>query len=77
MAYNEATGRYERALLLKQGSYNYQYLAVPPKKSRGYTSVIEGDRYQTVNEYLVKVYTRRQGERYDRLIGVASFLSDR
>lgn len=70
MTYNPVFQRYEKALLLKQGSYNYQYLAVPPGKNRGYTAQIEGDRYQTVNEYLIKVYTRRPGDRYDRLIGL-------
>lgn len=70
MQYNHATGRYERAMLLKQGSYNYQYLAVPPGARRGYTSEIEGDMYQTSNQYFVRVYHRRRGERYDRLIGV-------
>lgn len=75
MTYNRATGRYERAMLLKQGAYNYQYLTLPQGKSRGYTSVIEGDKYETVNEYLIKVYHRRRGERYDRLIGVSRIMS--
>ena len=30
---------------------------------------IEGDHYETVNEYLVKVYDRPMGERYDHFIG--------
>ena len=77
MTYNRATGKYEKALLLKQGSYNYQYLIVPPGKNRGYTAEIEGDKYQTVNEYLIKVYTRRPADRYDRLIGVSRIVSDR
>lgn len=76
MTYNDATGLYERAMLLKQGAYNYQYLIVPPKATRGYTDAIEGDKYQTVNEYTVKVYHRRRGERYDRLIGVATCATD-
>lgn len=70
MTFNRATGRYEKAVLLKQGAYNYQYLAVPPGARSGKTSVIEGDKYQTVNEYLVKVYTRGPLDRTDRLIGV-------
>lgn len=72
MFYNHATGLYERAMLLKQGAYNYQYLIVPPGARRGYTDAIEGDKYQTINEYNVRVYHRRKGERYDRLIGAAS-----
>lgn len=76
MTYNRATGRYEKTLLLKQGAYNYQYLTadVGSSNSAASTSVIEGDFYQTRNEYLVKVYTRRRGERYDRLIGVTTVM---
>ncbi len=76
MQYNPATGLYERALLLKQGAYNYRYLIVPPGARRGYTGPIEGDKYQTVNEYTVRVYHRRRGERYDRLIGTAACRTD-
>lgn len=72
MVYNHSRGRYERAMLLKQGAYNYQYLTVPPGARRGYTAQVEGDNYQTENEYFVRVYHRRRGERYDRLIGVGA-----
>lgn len=71
MTFNPVFNRYEKAVLLKQGAYNYQYLTVPKGRNRGFTSFIEGDKYQTANEYLIKVYTRRPGERYDRLIGVS------
>lgn len=70
MTYNRATNRYEKTLLLKQGAYNYQYLTVGQGERSGSTATIEGDFYPTVNEYLIKVYTRHRGERYDRLIGV-------
>lgn len=73
MVFNRATGLYEATLLLKQGAYNYQYLAVPRGAStRGATSVVEGDCYQTTNEYIVKVYFREPGARYDRLVAVTS-----
>lgn len=71
MIYNRATGRYEKAALLKQGAYSYQYLALPSGKNIGETSTVEGDNYQTVNMYSISAYTRRPGERYDRLIGHA------
>ncbi len=71
MHYNPDTGLYERAMLLKQGSYNYQYLVVPPGARRGTTAPVEGDFYPTRNEYTVKVYHRAPGARYDRLIAVA------
>ena len=69
MKYDTSSGCYTADLLLKQGAYNYMYLWVPDGTSIGQTSRIEGDHYETVNEYLVKVYDRPMGERYDHLIG--------
>lgn len=69
MKYDSASGCYVCDMLLKQGAYNYQYLFVPDGSSVGYTARIEGDKFQTVNEYLVRVYNRVPGERYDRFIG--------
>lgn len=68
MKYDSSTGLYTTNLLLKQGAYNYQYLFVPHNRTQGYSS-IEGNKYQTVNEYLVRVYHRDPSARYDRLIG--------
>lgn len=72
MVWNNATGRYEQSLLLKQGAYNYQYLFVPSGSERGQTAPVEGDSYQTVNEYTVRVYHRPRGTRFDRLVGVST-----
>ncbi len=69
LKYDMSTGLYTTDLLLKQGAYNYQYLWVPTNSEKGLTSFIEGDKYQTVNEYLTKVYLREPGDRYDRLVG--------
>ncbi len=69
MKYDASTGCYINDMLLKQGAYNYQYLFVPNGSTKGLTSVIEGDKYQTVNEYVVEVYNRQPSERYDRFIG--------
>ena len=69
MKYDAASGCYTADVLLKQGAYNYLYLWVPDGTSVGQTSRIEGDNYETVNEYLVKVFDRPMGERYDRLVG--------
>ena len=49
------------------------YLWVPDGSTVGQTGRIEGDHYETVNEYLVKVYDRPMGERYDRLVGYREF----
>jgi len=69
MKYDASNGCYTADLLLKQGAYNYLYLWVPDGTTVGQTSRIEGDHYETVNEYLVKVYDRPIGERYDHFIG--------
>lgn len=72
MVFNRASGCYEHAMLLKQGAYSYQYVAVKPGTDEGRTDVIEGDKYETGNRYTIYVYSRKPGERADRLIGVAS-----
>lgn len=69
MNYDASSGCYTADLLLKQGAYNYMYLWIPDGTTVGQTSLIEGDHYETVNEYLVKVYDRPTGERYDRFVG--------
>lgn len=69
MEYNSETGLYEKALLLKQGLYNYQYLYVPQGESQATVALTEGNYYQAENEYTVFVYYRPMGGRYDRLIG--------
>ncbi|MCM1077116.1 MAG: DUF5103 domain-containing protein [Bacteroides sp.] len=75
MVYNRATGCYELSLLLKQGAYNYMYVAVPSGSLTGLTAPVEGDFHQTTNEYVVKVYHRPRGSRFDRLIGVGMVTS--
>ena len=69
MKFDTSSGCYTADVLLKQGAYNYMYLWVPDGTSVGMTSKIEGDHYETVNEYLVKVYDRPMGERYDHFVG--------
>ncbi|MDR1556272.1 MAG: DUF5103 domain-containing protein [Tannerellaceae bacterium] len=71
MEYNYDTGAYEKAVLLKQGNYNYQYLFVPDGSTCGETSLLEGNYYQTENEYTLFVWYRPFGARYDRLVGTS------
>lgn len=70
LIYNSGTGCFETMQLLKQGAYNYQYLFVPTGKHIGTTTLTEGNYYETENEYLILVYHRPFGERYDQLIGM-------
>jgi len=74
MAYNEDEGAYEATLLLKEGYYSYQYLAVKADNPHvGLTGPVEGDFFQTENEYDVLVYFRGTADRYDRLVGHRAF----
>ena len=69
MEFDPETGLYSLCLPLKQGSYNYQYVAVREGDTKGNASLVEGDKYETQNEYVVSVYYRPPIARADRLIG--------
>lgn len=77
MIYDASSGCYECGLLLKQGAYNYQYAFVPDGSAEPRYDVIDGNKYQTVNEYLIKVYYHPVGERYDRFVGFGIVYSGR
>lgn len=75
LKYNHDKGVYELAIPLKQGSYNYQYVAVKAGEgTTGYgdSSLVEGNKYETNNEYNICVYYRPAISRADRLIGTAT-----
>jgi hypothetical protein len=67
MQYDSEKGEYSLSLLLKQGAYNYQYLTGSGGKFS--TLPIEGNYFETENQYQVFVYYRPPGQRYDSLIG--------
>jgi hypothetical protein len=70
MAYNAESGAYEKAVMLKQGLYNYRYVFVPRGATRAGLGETEGNFWETENEYTIAVYYRPRGARYDRLVGV-------
>ena len=70
MEYNEDARQYEKSVLLKQGTYNYQYLFVPGGQQKGETAPVEGNFSQTSNEYRIMVYHRPFGSKFDKLIAV-------
>lgn len=72
LKYDWNDGLYHVALPLKQGSYNYQYVVIPENGGIPSSKNIEGNKYETSNEYLIQVFLRLPGSRGDRLIG--SFL---
>lgn len=67
LLYDPDTRLYQTQIPLKQGSYNYQYVAVP-RGGKPDAALIEGDKFETQNEYQIFVYLRTPGSRYDRLL---------
>lgn len=63
------TGLLETTLLLKQGFYNFKYVMVDQNGKPDY-NILDGNFYQTENNYTVLVYYRGYGDLYDSLIGI-------
>ena len=74
MSYNPINELYESVVKLKQGFYNYKYVAVD-SNNKIIHGKIDGNFDETENEYNVIVYYRNYGERYDRVVGVGKGLS--
>ncbi len=75
MDYDYDNELYILTLLLKQGYYNYQYLIKEKSGDKGSMMPLEGSFGRTGNDYLILVYYRPAGERYDRLLGTRVFNS--
>lgn len=70
MQYNHADACYEANILMKCGYYNYLYLCADKSDPQvGSTMPIEGNYFQTENEYDILVYYRPTGSRYWQLVG--------
>lgn len=68
MDYNEKKGTYEKAILIKQGFTNYQYQVADKNGIIDNENAIDGNFYQTENEYTVLVYYQAINDRYQRVI---------
>lgn len=68
MDYNTASGLFEKAIIIKQGFTNYQYVTTTGNKVN-YEDAIDGNFSQTENDYMAIVYYREGNQRYDRVIG--------
>ena len=74
MRYDHDRGAYVLEVPLKQGNYNYRYAAVPRKGDRKPEySLLEGDKYETRNEYRVQLWYHPAGSRYPRLVSDVCF----
>jgi hypothetical protein len=69
MDYNPKKGLYEKAILIKQGFTNFQYLVADDKGVIDPENAIDGNFFQTENEYTILVYYRENIDRYDRVVG--------
>lgn len=69
MDYDPAQGLYQKAVLIKQGFTNYQYVLADATGKVDHENALDGNYYQTENDYFVMVYYRENGQRYDRVIG--------
>ncbi|MBP6181135.1 DUF5103 domain-containing protein [Flavobacterium sp.] len=69
MDYNEKKNIYEKAVLVKQGFTNFQYTVADNKGIIDHENAIDGNFYQTENDYSIMVYYRENTDRYDRAIG--------
>lgn len=70
MHYDDERQAYVADVLLKCGYYNYMYLTTQPQQpTKGLTEPIEGNFFQTENEYDILVYYCPTGGRYWQLVG--------
>lgn len=75
LVYDTARNLFSINFLLRQGFYDYVYVL----KNGDVVdhSYLEGDWFETRNEYTVLVYYSEFGARFDRLIGVGNLASNR
>jgi len=70
MIYNYEKKCYQLKMLLKQGYYNYSYVILYDGKKVADGSTIEGNHFETENDYIIYVYYKDFHSRYERLSGV-------
>ncbi len=76
MEYNEKSALYEKAIMIKQGFTNYQYTVADKNGRVDGEHAIDGNFYQTENDYTILVYYRENNDRYDRVIGIGNANSE-
>jgi len=69
MEYNTEKAIFEKAVMIKQGFTNFQYTIADKKGVIDYENAIDGNFYQTENEYTILVYYKESTDRYQRVIG--------
>ena len=69
MDYNSDKGVFEKAVMIKQGFTNYEYRVADKKGKIDFENAIDGNFYQTENEYTILAYYKHSSDRYERVIG--------
>lgn len=73
MQYNDGRGSYRCKIKLKQGYYDYMYWVDSNSLKPNY---LEGNHFQTGNDYEVLVYFRDPARNFDELVGYKSIKSN-
>jgi hypothetical protein len=71
MIFNPEKGVYETHIFLKQGYYDFTYVAVD-KNNPAIRNELDGNYYETENLYTILVYYKSFTDRADQLIGAAT-----
>ena len=72
MDFNPEKNIYEKAILIKQGFTNFQYQIADDKGNIDGENAIDGNFWQTENDYTILVYYRENNDRYQKVIGKAT-----
>ncbi len=75
MTYDFDNHWYTANAYLKEGYYDYAYAYVEKGKKALNLSELEGDWFETENDYTIYVYYHPFGARYDRLVGMQTINS--
>jgi len=74
MIFNSEKAAYEVTAFLKQGYYNYTYIAVDKNNPQQKTD-LEGNYWETENSYTILMYYKGFNDRADQLIGIGKINS--
>ena len=72
MNYDHKSQTYQLRLFLKQGYYDYQYVL----KDKSERNTIEGNYFETKNEYTIYIYHKPIWSRYEKIIGINKITSN-
>jgi hypothetical protein len=76
MRFNETTGLYEASVFMKQGYYSYTYIE-EDMNGIDFSNSLEGNYWETENNYTILVYYKSFTDRSDQLISVGQINSRR